>query len=82
MYKYRRQTHLRPVLVRREEDRFVFQCTLAQAEFYFFKFGKDAEILRPEPLREKVKTMYEEAAKAYGAAVTAGPQKPMNANYP
>lgn len=82
MYKYQRQAHLRPVLVRREEDRFVFQCTLAQAEFYFFKFGKDAEILRPEPLREKVKTMYEEAAKAYGAAVTAGPQGPMNTNYP
>lgn len=72
MYKYRRQAHLRPILVRREEDCFVFRCTLAQAEFYFFKFGKDAEVIRPASLREKMRTMYREAANAYGPAEEAG----------
>jgi hypothetical protein len=65
LYKYRRQTHLRPVLVRKENECFVFQCTVAQAEFYFFKFGKDAEIILPVSLREKFRLMYEEAAGVY-----------------
>lgn len=63
--KFQRQVHLRPALVREQEDIFVFQCTAAQAEFYFFKFGADAEILQPESLREKFKTMYECATLAY-----------------
>lgn len=65
-FKYRRQSHLRPVLVKNlDEDVFVFQCTQAQAEFYFFKFGEDAEIIRPESLRKKMATMYECAAEMY-----------------
>lgn len=64
--KYRRQVHLRPTLIRKQKDIFVFQCTTAQAEFYFFKFGADAEILQPESLRKKFKEMYERAALAYG----------------
>ena len=65
VYKYRRHTHLRPPLVRTEDDVYVFQCTTAQAEFYFFKFGKDAEILLPTNLRERFKSMYEAAANTY-----------------
>lgn len=63
--KYQRQVHLRPTRVREQEDVFVFQCTAAQAEFYFFKFGADAEIILPVSLREKLKSMYEQAASAY-----------------
>lgn len=63
--KYRRQTHLRPPLIRKQDDIYVFQCTTAQAEFYFFKFGKDAEILLPADLRERFKSMYEAAANTY-----------------
>lgn len=63
--KFQRQVHLRPALVRQQENIFVFQCTSAQAQFYFFKFGEDAEILRPEGLREKFKAMYERAALVY-----------------
>ena len=65
VYKYRRHTHLRPPLVRTEDDVYVFQCTTAQAEFYFFKFGKDAEILLPTNLRERFKSMYEAATNTY-----------------
>lgn len=65
VHKYRRQTHLRPPLVRTEDDVYVFQCTAAQAEFYFFKFGKDGEILHPIDLRERFKSMYEAAANTY-----------------
>lgn len=64
--KYRRQMHLRPPRIREQDDGvYVFQCTTAQAEFYFFKFGKDAEIIQPAELRDKFKSMYEEAANIY-----------------
>lgn len=63
--KLQRQIHLRPVLVNHGEDVFVFRCTAAQAEFYFFKFGADAEILKPAPLRERFKEMYERAFFTY-----------------
>lgn len=63
--KYKRQVHLRPKHIREEGDIFVFQCTEAQAQFYFFKFGEDAEILQPEALRRKFKALYERAAFVY-----------------
>lgn len=69
--KYHRQVHLRPTLVRRigeKKDIFVFQCTAAQAEFYFFKFGADAEILQPPGLREKFITLHRNALNIYLAA--------------
>lgn len=63
--KYHRQVHLRPAFVRKENDICVFQCTTAQAEFYFFKFGADAEILLPTELRQKFKLMYKSAVNTY-----------------
>lgn len=63
--KYRRQTHLRPPLVREQDNVYVFQCTTAQAEFYFFKFGKDAKIIHPAELQNKFKSMYEAAVNTY-----------------
>ena len=65
MNKYRRQVHLRPMLIRNEEDVYIFNCTKAQAEFYFFKFGSDAEILSPADLRDKFTQMYKDAAAVY-----------------
>lgn len=65
--KFQRQLHLRPMLVGREEDIFKFVCTEAQADFYFFKFGADAEIIEPKSLREKFKAMYECALLKYGS---------------
>lgn len=64
--KFRRQTHLRPTQVGESMgDEYVFRCTKAQAEFYFFKFGEDAEILQPEDLRQRMATMYKHAAEMY-----------------
>ena len=66
LHKYHRQSHLRPVLIEKKSDNtFLFQCTTAQAEFYFFKFGKDAEILSPSFLRNKFTKMYESALITY-----------------
>ena len=49
----------------KKEDVYIFNCTKAQAEFYFFKFGSDAEILSPVDLRDKFALMYKDAAAVY-----------------
>lgn len=64
--KYQRQVHLRPALIeKKNENIYVFQCTTAQAEFYFFKFGPDAEIISPPQLRRRMARMYEKASEIY-----------------
>lgn len=64
--KYQTQLHLRPKYERIEEGSvYVFRCTEAQAEFYFFKFGADAEILEPLGLAGKFKSMYQKAYQLY-----------------
>lgn len=64
--KYQTQLHLRPKYEKIEEDSiYVFRCTETQAEFYFFKFGADAEILEPSRLAEKFKSMYQKAYQLY-----------------
>lgn len=64
--KYQTQLHLRPKCEKIEENSiYVFRCTEAQAEFYFFKFGADAEILEPAKLAEKFKGMYQKAYQLY-----------------
>lgn len=64
--KYSRQLNLRPSVAKAEEDgTLIFNCTQSQAEFYFFKFGEDAEILSPPELREKFAELYRRAAERY-----------------
>lgn len=68
--KYHRQIHLRPKLANLKEEikvdtDLVFSCTEAQAEFYFFKFGRDVEIVQPQRLRERFISLYREALKKY-----------------
>lgn len=63
---YKRILHLRPKYTRIEEDNvFVFDCSFKQIEFYFLKFGKEAEIISPLELREKFKNTYLEAYELY-----------------
>jgi len=63
---YNRILHLRPKYVRIEEKNiYVFDCSLKQIEYYFFKFGKEAEIISPLDLREKFKNDHLEAYKLY-----------------
>ena len=70
--KYHRFGHLRPAPAKEPEGNiFTFQCTIGQAEFYFFKFGKDAEILAPQELRTRFIKLYQDALDTY----TSPPQK-------
>jgi hypothetical protein len=65
--KYIEQLHMRPsgVLKSDSEDEYIFSCPERQAEYYFWKFGKDAQILSPESLRKKFIMLYEKALEQY-----------------
>ena len=65
--KYQSQIYLRPSCSRAitGEGDYSFFCTPRQAEYYFFKFGKDAEILSPPGLRERFLSLYADALKTY-----------------
>lgn len=64
--KYHSQVHLRPPYQEKSDDNiFEFRCTSRQIEAYFFKFGKDAEILEPLDLKEKFAAEYKSAADLY-----------------
>ena len=67
---YDSQFHIRPAFVictESENDEWIyeFNCTQIQAQFYFFKFGRDAEILYPEELRNRFIAQYQEALSQY-----------------
>lgn|GEM_PF-1200493 len=44
---------------------YIFNCSERQVLVYFFKFGKEAEVIEPEGLREKFADGYRSAAKRY-----------------
>lgn len=65
---YASQLHLRPIRIRTDDDCdniYCFNCTETQAKFYFFKFGKDVEILSPNSLRETFIKQYRDALNCY-----------------
>ena len=67
---YDSQAHLRPPFIKRAECSdgnwlFDFTCTPIQAQFYFFKFGSDAEVIEPLNLRELFKKLYRDALSVY-----------------
>jgi len=57
--KYNQQIHLRPTVSKiiNKHD-FVFKTTETQIEYYFMKFGPDAEIIKPESLRNKFRETF------------------------
>lgn len=64
--KFRRILHMRPdVSIQKGDGVYSFYCTLRQAEYYFFKFGADVQILAPVSLAMQFCDMYEKAALAY-----------------
>lgn len=64
--KYNSILHLRPPYTNKTSDNiYFFHVSEMQIEFYFFKFGKDAEILSPESLRNKFHMEYSEACSVY-----------------
>jgi len=67
MREYKRQISMRPLYNKQKSsaNELVFECTDWQAFVYFIKFGKDAEILSPEHLRNRFYNMYSEAREVY-----------------
>lgn len=67
IYKYNSQVYMRPAFDpdKTKDNVYVFHCTQRQAEYYFFKFGEDAEILSPSRLRRRFKTLYKNAVLIY-----------------
>lgn len=64
--KYQSQSYLRPSYAKKSaNDIYEFQLTALQAFAYFFKFGKDVEILEPANLRTYFKHEYESAVNIY-----------------
>lgn len=57
--------HLRPQYTSHDGLIYKFDCSLKQAEDYFFKFGHNARILEPVHLAEKFRRKYHNAAKKY-----------------
>lgn len=65
---FNRQLYLRPheyQVVEGEDNVYVFNCTEMQAINYFFKFGRDVEILSPEETRERFAKRYRDAYDRY-----------------
>ena len=64
--KYQTQSYLRPAYTEKIANSiYEFQITKYQAIAYFFKFGKDVEILEPEDLRTYFKSEYAAALQSY-----------------
>lgn len=64
--KYNSMLHLRPdVKEIIDSNIYIFNCTLSQAKFYFFKFGEDALVLEPKTLALEFKEMYIKALAQY-----------------
>lgn len=60
------QQYMRPQSYTKiDKYKYVFHCTELHAYNYFFKFGKDVEILSPQNLREKFIKNYTAAIKVY-----------------
>lgn len=64
--KYNSQLYLRPKYKEiLGNNIYIFEITEFQAESYFFKFGKDAEILSPDNIRNNFIQKYREALNIY-----------------
>lgn len=63
--KYQTQSYLRPTFLSKKDNVYEFCISREQLNAYFFKFGKDAEILEPEELRNYFLLKYKDALQAY-----------------
>ena len=50
---------------KKEGNKYYFDCSYAQLEFYFFKFGKDVQIISPLNLRNRFSKKYHQALDNY-----------------
>ena len=63
--KYNRIGYLRPRYMERNKDIYTFSCTIDQARYYFFRFGKDAKALSPQHLADQLMEAHQKAADIY-----------------
>ena len=66
--KYHDLLFLRPAyeyIDQEDPHKYYFKTTPTQLEFYFFKYGEDAKILKPKWLSDKMKKMYSNALNNY-----------------
>ena len=56
----------RPQVTSIEGNKYVFDWPEQQLEDYFRRFGKEAIVIRPKSLKQKLVKYYEDAAEAYG----------------
>lgn len=62
---YRMIVKNRPALSKVEGDKYHFDWPEMQLEDYFRRFGKEAIVIRPKSLKQKLIKYYEDAAEAY-----------------
>ena len=63
---FERQMYLRPAIYTKiDKNCYLFRCTEMQAVHYFFKLGRDARIISPIHLRERLRGYYKDALAAY-----------------
>lgn len=67
---YNTRIHMRPNYTSTEDrddgcKTYTFDCSEKQCQFYFFRFGADAEILEPKKLIETFKKHYQQAFNLY-----------------
>lgn len=63
---YRMIVKNRPAVSEIDGDKYYFNWPEMQLEDYFRRFGKEAVVLRPRRLKEKLQKYYSEAIEAYG----------------
>lgn len=70
---YQRVLYMRPKAdYTDEEGNDHFSCSYLQAEYYFEKFGAEAEVISPVSLRAKFASGYEKAHELYGSSPSMG----------
>ena len=62
---YRMIIKNRPAVTSVDGDKYIFDWPEMQLEDYFRRFGKEAVVLRPRRLKDKLLKYYSEAADAY-----------------
>lgn len=74
MRKYRQILHNRPTFDTAEKkDEYIymsFSCSAEQVIYYFMQFGKEAIVVSPTWLKDKIENTYHDAAEAYQEAGT------------
>ena len=63
---YRMIVKNRPAVTEIDGDKYIFDWPEMQLEDYFRRFGKEAVVLRPRRLKQKLQKYYSEAIEAYG----------------